>query len=379
MEIDGGNGNPAQWHRGGYGNNNAQLSYPVDGFSGKGAEIFISQYGDGDAKWYVDDVPVIPGEQYALSDRYKSTTTSYVTVRYAFGDGTFSYVDVGSPVASSSWQQFSTNIVPPAGAVSLTVFHLLQAAGTLTVDSFNLHKTGSGPQSDAFTQGYVTLSFDDGWSSHYRNVFPILQDAGIKGSFYVVTDEARLADDQEINDPNAYLTFAKLLEMHNAGHEVTAHTRTHASLIGLTQQQAMNEVQGSRNDLLDRGFTPVDTFAYPYGDFNASAIQTVQNSGFIGARGVNGGYNTKAANKYALEVQNVFDATTAAEMQGWIDHAVQTKTWLIMVFHQVDTLPPHPGVEEYSTTSARLQTVANYLKNNNIPVVTTHQGVQMLP
>jgi peptidoglycan/xylan/chitin deacetylase (PgdA/CDA1 family) len=249
--------------------------------------------------------------------------------------------------------------------------------GSLTVDMFSL-SVSSQAGADKFDKGYVTLSFDDGWSSAYRNVMPKLNTAGLKGSFYVITNEANVADDSEINDPNAYLTYSKLKEMQNAGHEVTAHTRTHVSLLNLNDQQANSEINGSRSDLIGQGFTPVDTFAYPYGDHNATAEQRVKNAGFAGARSVDEGYNTKATNKYALKVQNVLMGTTAAQMKAWIDQAVQDKTWLNIVFHQVDNLQ-HTSEEDYSTTPAILQQVIDYLKSKNVSVITTHQGIQMMP
>ena len=414
MELDSGNGVPQNWHMGSFGTNNATFRYPVDGFPGKGAEVFMTQWTDGDAKWYFDDVAVTPGVMYQFSNRYKSNVTTHVNVRYDMGNGNFQYADVGSPAPSTDWAQFTAQIVPPAGTVSLTVFHILAGinsngtAGTLTVDSYDLRRSvtssssssssstsssstssssssssstsgGSSSSSMAFDKGYVTLDFDDGWTSHHRNVMPILNAAGFKGTFYVVSNEAQMAEEQDYNKVGHYLTINKLKELQNAGHEVTAHSQTHASLVTLSENQMKAEIGGSRTALLNQGFTPVDTFAYPFGDKNATVMQVVKDSGFIGARGVNGGYNTKTTNKYDLEVQNVLDGTTAAQMKAWIDQAVQNKTWLNLVFHEVDAAANAPGVEDYSTTPAILQDVVNYLKNNNIAVITTHQGLQMMP
>ena len=134
------------------------------------------------------------------------------------------------------------------------------------------------------------------------------------------------------------------------------------------------EIQGSRTDLLTNGFTPVDTFVYPYGDYNSSVIQLVRNAGYTGARSVEDGYNLRTTNKYALQVQNILGTTTAQQMQQWIDTAVQNRTWLIIVCHQVDS-----SNDAYGTTPAKLQTVVNYLKQKNVPVITMRQGLQMMP
>lgn len=334
---------------------------------------------DGDAKWFFDDVAVTPGTQYTFSNKYKSTAPSSYVARYTSTTGVQTYVQIGTVQPSADWTQFSVSFTPPADTASLTIFHLLSAAGTLTVDAYSLTLFTAPPAvPGAFDKGYVTLSFDDGWTSHYRNVLPMLNNAGLKATFFVMSDEAKHADEENLNDPNSYLTYARLKELQTAGHEVTAHTRTHSSLVGLSSLQAKNEVQGSREDLLNEGFTPVSVFAYPFGDYNNNVIQIVKDAGFAGARSVDGGYNTKLDDKYVLKVQNVLMGTSADQMKEWINHAVETKTWVTLVFHQVDTSLPNQGVEDYSTTPAKLQAVLEYLKQNNIAVVTAQQGLQLM-
>lgn len=379
LKTQGEIGSPANWHPGGYGNNDRQLTYPVAGFDDAfGASVAINTYTDGDAKWYFDDVNVTPGVTYNYSNYYKSNVQTSVAVQYTLTDNTFAYQQIGTLGASSNWLQFNGSFTAPANAKSVTVFHILSTVGTLTVDMFSLSAASTGSATQ-FDKGYVTLSFDDGWTSAHRTVKPILDNAAVKGTFYVMSTEAQNASESDYNDANSYLTYAKLKELQNAGHEVTAHTRTHVSLIGLSDAQAQSEINGSRNDLIGQGFTPVETFAYPFGDYDSTAIQRVKDAGFKGARSVDGGYNMKNSDKFTLKVQNVLMGTTAAQMKAWIDKAVADKTWLNIVFHQVDNMSHDPNEEDYSTTPAILQDVVNYLKNNNISVITTQQGIQMMP
>lgn len=154
---------------------------------------------DGDAKWYFADVAVVSGMTYTFSDQYKSTAASTLTARYTNADGAFSYVDIVSNLpASDTWITASQTITVPANAVKLTIFHLINSVGTLTIDNaaLRLSSTGSsgGPlDANAFPTGFVSLTFDDGWGSQYDSAFPMLNAAGIKGSFYIITNEMKNA------------------------------------------------------------------------------------------------------------------------------------------------------------------------------------------
>lgn len=198
-------GMPEYWVKGGYGNNSASYNYPVEGVDGgRAAEVTVSSWTDGDAKWFFDDVPVKPGEIYTFSDQYKSNVASVINLRYLNSDGSYTYDGVAKLPATNGWQTYSTSISIPANAERLTVFHLLASTGTLAIDNVRLNLGFYGPRDpNAFETGFVSLTFDDGWSSHYNTAFPLLDAAGIKGSFYVITNEMKEdANPNRIKNPS---------------------------------------------------------------------------------------------------------------------------------------------------------------------------------
>ncbi|MFA6094892.1 MAG: hypothetical protein WC757_03330 [Candidatus Paceibacterota bacterium] len=132
---------PQGWNKGGYGTNARALSYPVPGYnSSKGIQVTISSYTSGDAKWYFTDVPITAGREYQLSDYYTSNIPSLFTIRYTLNNGTFVYTDLESFPAASSWRQASVRFTAPANAVSMTLFHLIEGAGTLVTDEYALNE-----------------------------------------------------------------------------------------------------------------------------------------------------------------------------------------------------------------------------------------------
>ncbi|MFZ2522370.1 MAG: Ig-like domain-containing protein [Minisyncoccia bacterium] len=512
------NGDPLSWTRGGWGTNNRSFIYPVPGRdTAKAAKISITSYTNGDAKWYFSPKAVVPGTQYNFSSYYTSDVTTNITLRYTMADGTFTYFGVTNLPPTATWTQYVTTFIPPVNATLVTVFHSLLSVGNLTVDDYSLSMVDNNNNPNAFTEGMVSLTFDDGWLSHHSAVLPILNSANMDATFGIITQEtlnanpvngivnyslediapsgdpvdwfrggwgtssttyafpvagqdgnnaARLIVSDYVNGdrkwffkdvpviPNqkyrfsdyymsdvptevtarfdtgggtysylfvgtlpatatwtqytvdiqvpanvsqmtvfhlisqngiltidnaslsrvqVYVNPAQVLEMKASGHEVSSHTRTHPHLISIPVNEMQSEVIDSKADLVTMGAGPIDTIIYPYGDFNDLVKQTSQSAGYIGGRSVIRGYNDKVTDKFALKIQQINATTTANEIKAWIDVADQTKTWLVLMFHQVDL-----NGDALSTTPAILQEVVNYISTISMPEITLKQGIQLM-
>ncbi|HEX8946997.1 MAG TPA: polysaccharide deacetylase family protein [Candidatus Paceibacterota bacterium] len=376
FETAGTNGLPLAWQKGGYGNNTRSLTYPVPGESGDGAQVKISSYTSGDAKWFFDPISVAPGI-YTYSDSYKSTVKSTLTVQYHKSDGSYSWSDMAVLDPSSSFKDATASLVVPDGTKDITVFHLIESVGTLAIDNASLVKAGTStststttpptPPSDSniFSTGAVTLTFDDGWASQYQNAFPVMKQDGLVGTFYIVTHE--LAD----YNYAGFMSKANLKDLYAAGDEIGAHTQTHTDLTTLSQSQQKQEINGSKSDLLALNIGPINSFNYPYGSYTQALEGLVKDAGFKDARSTDGGYASPTSDKYALPRMSILNTTKAADIEKWIDTAMAQKSWLILAFHQVDS-----SGQTYATTPAIFKEVADYLAAKHVPVVTIDQGVQ---
>jgi hypothetical protein len=74
-------------------------------------------------------------------------------------------------------------------------------------------------------------------------------------------------------------------------------------------------------------------------------------------------------------VQDVTSSTSLAQIQSWVAQAQATKTWLVLVYHQVST---DPNAGDYNTTPAQLNDQFNAIKTSGIPVVTVAQALAEL-
>ena len=513
-----GSGDPATWQRGKWGTNNAIFTYPVAGFgTTRAAQVQMTTYADGDAKWYFAPVMVTAGQSYQFSNKYKSTISTAIVARYTLAGGAFSYAQIGTVAPVTNWTTFSTTITPPANATQVVIFHVLSNVGTLTVDDYALTSLSGQPNPDLFQNGMVSMSFDDGWISHYTNVLPILNAANMKGSFEIVSLETLDAlPDNRVSNPsletadasgnpvdwmmgnwganNAVFTYpvggqagargarvsitsygdgdakwyfkdsavidgadysisdyymsdvstkitvrynmgnnvftyvdvatlppaatwtqftrqitipanvesftffhrldrvgslsidnvdfskvqifvspAQVLTMQSQGHEIDSHTRMHPSLTSIPSAQMQTEIIGSRNDLLAMGVTTVNMLVYPYGDYNGETKSVAATSGYVGARSADTGYNTRSTDKFALKVQQITVTTSVDEIKAWINKSVADKTWLILMFHQVDS-----SGKQLSTVTLNFQAIVDYLAIQQVPIVTMQQGVAQM-
>ena len=272
--------------------------------------------------------------------------------------------------AAADWQQYKNTITVPANAVSVSILHLIFSVGWLETDNFSLAEHTIDINS-TFSQGMVSLTFDDGWLNQYTNAVPILNSAGIDGTFYIVTADTIDAGN---GGNDLFITPAQLRTMQSAGHEIGNHTQTHPHLPTLSAAQATAEISGAKNELLAMGLNPVDTLAYPYGEYNQSVETIVANTGHIAARSVDRGFNDKTTDLYALKIQQVDRTTTVADVQAWIDTANESHTWLILMFHDIDNAP-----DEYGTTPAILSGIADYLNSSGTKTVTMDEGMAYMP
>ncbi len=357
---------PTGWFQDKWGTISATFTYPVAGHTGaKAAKVTVSSFRSGDAKWYFKNVPVTPGNNYVFSDWSTATVGTEVVAQFHQSDGSDQYLGLGTVTGTNAWKQFSASFVVPSGTVSATVFHLIAAKGSLTVDDYSLIDSGSAPK---FATGMVSFTFDDGYRSIYTNGLPILDAAGIKSTQAIITTGT-------YTDP-AYMTKAQVKAMAANGHEIASHSRTHPDLVTLSLAKATAEITGSKSDLLGLGITAT-SFMYPYGSYNDAVIALVKGAGYKGARTVDEGYNTPLSNPYKILSQNVNNDVPFSTIKGWLDTARADKTWLVLTLHRQEKLPNIPD-NLYGNDPAILQQTANYVQSTGMKTVTFGQGISML-
>lgn len=151
----------------------------------------------------------------------------------------------------------------------------------------------------------VALTFDDGYENNFSQAFPILREAGLTATVFVVVstvgqDNAWHNPAQEPRLP--MMSWEQLRELRLAGWEVASHTLTHARLGRLSESDRRRELVGSLEQLSKELGTDVLSFAYPYGQGqdDPQVQAAVRQAGYLTACSVHQGLAHMEKNPYQL-------------------------------------------------------------------------------
>ncbi len=189
----------------------------------------------------------------------------------------------------------------------------------------------------------VSLTFDDAYENQFRYARPLLLAHDMTATIYVITSDSE-------RPYRCCMSYAQLRMMQADGDDIGSHTVTHVDLTRAGPARSTQEVCQSRRNLIAHGITDPQSFAYPFGAFDAATERIVRACGFRNAR-EGGGIspsNLKPGAPYreSLPPKDPFDVRTiAVNAAGPIDlrpleafvtaAAAHGGGWLPITFHDV--------------------------------------------
>ena len=120
-------------------------------------------------------------------------------------------------------------------------------------------------------EGNLCLTFDDGNLSDFGNVFPVLGDRGIKASFFIVPDFV---------GKKGFMNWSHIIELHKYGMEIGSHSLSHKFMTTLRNDDLHNEIAKSKKVIEDKIGSPINSFAYPYGDCSNKTHNIIKKLGY---------------------------------------------------------------------------------------------------
>lgn len=160
--------NPIAWNTNTWGSNTAKFDYNTTGRdSGRSVTVTISKYTSGDAKWYANPVSITGGASYIYRDYYKSTINSRVVAAYIDANGNYSYVELPSTESASDWTEYTTTFTAPIGATKVSIFHIIDDRGSLTLDDVSIKPEQVAPIEVTIPNASMEIAKDastpEGW------------------------------------------------------------------------------------------------------------------------------------------------------------------------------------------------------------------------
>lgn len=219
---------------------------------------------------------------------------------------------------------------------------------------------------DLFNEGLLSVTFDDGYESIYKEAYPLFQQYGIHTTQYVISGVFSNKD---------YMSYAQVNDMYLSGHDIACHTVSHPDLTTLSEDQLSKELNGCKNFFAGKGITTRD-FASPYGHTDDKSLAMIQ-SIYRSHRNTNGDItkqngvsdadvNTAANfNPYNLIGITVRHDTSLDELKSVIDYAQTHKSWVILTYHQIDDENSTFGLNDNN-----LKKQLQFISQSNIRIAT---------
>ncbi len=132
----------------------------------------------------------------------------------------------------------------------------------------------------------VVITIDDGYRDVHDVAFPVLRRHRVPATVFLVSQ--RIGGSNDWGDEGAVsgrplMTQAEIEEMRRAGIAFGAHTRAHRSLTAADDAELTEQVGGSREDLQALLDDPIDTFAFPYGEYDERTAPACAVAGYLAA------------------------------------------------------------------------------------------------
>ena len=116
----------------------------------------------------------------------------------------------------------------------------------------------------------LAVSFDDGYLDNFEHAAPILLKHQVPCTFFISTQKvsrqpAVRARPAQLGFGLDNMSWAQVQTMHNWGFQFGSHTRNHVNLADISDELALQELEGSMNDIRTRLGQQEVFIAYPFG------------------------------------------------------------------------------------------------------------------
>ncbi|GEM_PF-6874072 len=158
------------WQQGNWGTNTANFS--IDGSTETNImRINMKEYIDGDAKWFFKPIQKLAAGFYEFSQQYRSNVETRLTMRFTNDQGQIRFINLDTvPSSAGIWLEAKRIIYIPQNNRLISIFQVITSNGLLEITKSRLESIP--PSAIRFQQGFVSVTFDDGWETTYTKALP---------------------------------------------------------------------------------------------------------------------------------------------------------------------------------------------------------------
>ncbi|MGC3982254.1 MAG: HAD-IIIC family phosphatase [Steroidobacteraceae bacterium] len=208
----------------------------------------------------------------------------------------------------------------------------------------------------------ASFTFDDFPASAYTIAGKMLEDAGVRGTYFAAGEFLNTSVDG-IEYYNAEL----LKTVHENGHEIGCHAFNHVHLSRKGADFARNTCE--KNSELMRGILGeqfmMTSFAYPFGDVSPS-VKRAMTQRFALCRGVYQRLNTGSVDVAQIRIVSLESRHwNEQDITNTIADACRNNSWLVFLTHDISNSPT-----PYGSTAAMIEFTLRALQQSQVPIMT---------
>jgi peptidoglycan/xylan/chitin deacetylase (PgdA/CDA1 family) len=143
---------------------------------------------------------------------------------------------------------------------------------SITLNDLILHLTVGKP----LPPRPIIITFDDGYTDAYTHAFPLLQQYGFVGTFFLITEP------MDANNGD-FVSWAEVEEMYAAGMRFESHSYNHPDMRNRSFEFLVFQSLAPKEAIEARTGEPCRFFAYPLGRYDQFVIDVLRSADYWGA------------------------------------------------------------------------------------------------
>ena len=238
-------------------------------------------------------------------------------------------------------------------------------------------------------QSLVSLTFDDGLRCQFQKALPILNEHGLRATFFLSANQDSTHDLWNNHDHDWWKIdwrdddIAMLKTVVRDGHEIGSHSVTHHPIKLRVPEQSDFEACESKRLIESWIGTKISSFCYPFYWSHAYLADAVKNAGYEQARG--GGsppqympgnsyyhiQDPRSTDRFNIDCRQI---SQNENVSGWL----RSGCWHVLTFHAVGDEPDGWEPITVDQFAAQIAELAKYRDFGTVEVVTFAEGAARL-
>ena len=250
----------------------------------------------------------------------------------------------------------SLTLILSVSLISLTACNTNEETTNNENKNVDSNNGGNNENEEVLANGAMVLTFDDGYSTDYEVVYPILEEKGIKAVTYISPIFAEKGIDE-------YMDWEQIKALDEAGWDVEDHTYSHPNLTELTEQDIHEEMEKVNEIFFEKGLDTPEHHALPHGAYNDTVKETLFSYRTTVRKAENSLNLFPLEDKFLDAVDMGIHSTDG--LKRLIDKAIDEKKVVIFFTHDVQDTP-----FDYGITTDKFKSVVEYAVDQGIEILT---------